>query len=177
MLARQEGGTGYSPPDKDFIFGRPLATLCVCLCLCSAVLRAFSKQTQIVGHMSGVMKFTLNVHTAPHSIRNMPQAVRASCRQVPNPISDVKILHYVCCYPGTYLNASTTFAVHVRATELGVLHRVHCVCGVTLDQAQRSATSCTSTASACRSTRRACLVLARRESAKTQTQSIELCIS
>lgn len=66
------GGTGYPAPDKDFIFGRPLAALCVCFAfasalLCSAVLRAFSKQTQIVGHMSGVMKFTLNVHTEPHT--------------------------------------------------------------------------------------------------------------
>lgn len=58
---------------------RTLFSAAHCACalplLCFAVLRAFSKQTQIVGHMSGVMKFTLNVHTAPHSIRSTPQAV------------------------------------------------------------------------------------------------------
>lgn len=74
MLSRQQGerGNRISSTGQGLYFRH---CACALPLLCSAVLRAFSKQTQIVGHMSGVMKFTLNVHTAPHSIRSMPQAV------------------------------------------------------------------------------------------------------
>jgi len=67
------------------------------------------------------MKFTLNVH-------------RANLNPNSNPNFKRKSHMLVVAAVGTYLNAGTTLAVHVRAAEFGILHCIHRIRGVALNQ-------------------------------------------